>query len=155
MFCFVCPEGSMGQVMQRLRLNWLGGKASSKTVRTFRVVAALAVVWWIVRFLSEWVSYKYTDDSGAWISNAFFTFFIVLTVLNLSFLVWSLIALTATRMHVREKYGIQGGLFQDCCCAFWCQCCAIAQLHRETGDYEKHHPVCCSVTGLPDGVEVV
>jgi Cys-rich protein (TIGR01571 family) len=155
MFCFIRPEGSMGQVMQRLKLNCVGGKASSKRVRTFWAVSALAVVWWIVRFLTEWVSYKYEDGNGFWTSNTFYTFFIVLIVLDLCFLVWSLIVLTATRRHVRKMYGIRGGVFQDCCCAFWCHCCTIAQLHRETGDYENHRPVCCTVTGLPDGVDVV
>jgi Cys-rich protein (TIGR01571 family) len=161
-------EGSMGQVMHRLKLNWLGGPAGHlKTIRTFQIVATLAVLYWITRSLFTWV-YTLGKQGGTWMSN--FTtdngsittggiflmmFFIGLTVFNLFFLIWSLCALTRTRMHVREKYGIRGSACGDFCCALWCRCCTVAQIHRHTGQYETHASVCCSKTGLHHGVNVV
>jgi len=160
----VCA-GSMGQVMHRLRLDWTGKPTRmAKTIRTFQIVATLACLYWISQVLYSW---KYTNDM--WMSN--FTtadgqvttgggsflmiFFIAFTASNLFFLIWSLCALTRTRMNVRERYNIRGSACGDFCCAIWCRCCTVAQLHRHTGDYENHQSLCCSKTGLHEHINVV
>ena len=42
---------------------------------------------------------------------------------------------------------------EDCCCVFWCGCCTVSQLARQTADYDHIRAVCCSTTGLPSDVE--
>jgi Cys-rich protein (TIGR01571 family) len=37
---------------------------------------------------------------------------------------------TVYRVRIRQKYQIPGGEFEDCCCHFWCEPCAIAQEAR-------------------------
>lgn len=38
---------------------------------------------------------------------------------------------------------------EDCCMAFWCGCCSVAQLARQTTDYTREPAAaCCSSTGL-------
>ena len=64
------------------------------------------------------------------------------------------------RYVIRHKYEIpaqcctcdQDGVVDDCCCAFWCGCCATAQIARHeyaipaTGTVKYD---CCSATGEP------
>ncbi|OTB00360.1 hypothetical protein M426DRAFT_324399 [Hypoxylon sp. CI-4A] len=35
------------------------------------------------------------------------------------------------RTEMRERLGIKGSGFGDCCAAFWCHCCAVAQQDQE------------------------
>jgi len=37
---------------------------------------------------------------------------------------------TTFRTRLREKYAIPGSNFEDCCCHFWCTCCALTQESR-------------------------
>mmetsp|Transcript_2165 Transcript_2165/g.4726 ORF Transcript_2165/g.4726 Transcript_2165/m.4726 type:complete len:347 (+) Transcript_2165:169-1209(+) len=34
--------------------------------------------------------------------------------------------------------------WEDVCCAFWCQCCAVAQMARHTVDYNERRATCCN-----------
>jgi len=166
LWCSICCTNcSMGQVMHRLKLDWTGQPARmAKTIHTFQIVATLACLYWISQVLYSWM---YTNDT--WMSN--FTtadgqvttgggnflmiFFIGFTASNLFFLIWSLCALTRTRMNVRKRYNIRGSACGDFCCALWCRCCTVAQLHRHTGEYENHQSLCCSKTGLHEHINVV
>ncbi|KAF7522109.1 hypothetical protein G7054_g12254 [Neopestalotiopsis clavispora] len=35
------------------------------------------------------------------------------------------------RTEIRERFGIPGSSFGDCCTAFWCHCCAVIQQDNE------------------------
>lgn len=35
------------------------------------------------------------------------------------------------RTEIRERFGIPGSGFGDCCAAFWCQCCQVIQADNE------------------------
>eukprot|EP00804_Cyclotella_cryptica_P003079 CCRYP_006066-RA/>CCRYP_006066-RA protein AED:0.38 eAED:0.37 QI:0/0/0/1/0.33/0.25/4/0/192 len=62
-------------------------------------------------------------------------------------LIW---LLCKTHGHIRNKYKIPSAHgCEDCCCAFWCTCCTVAQMAWHTGDYETYQGMCCSETGLP------
>jgi Cys-rich protein (TIGR01571 family) len=54
------------------------------------------------------------------------------------------------RHHIRKKYSIPGGHCQDCCCAFFCSSCSIAQMMRHTADYDIYVSKCCTETGVPN-----
>jgi hypothetical protein len=36
----------------------------------------------------------------------------------------------------------------DCCCAFWCDCCVVIQLARHTHDHRDYPYQLCTTTGL-------
>jgi hypothetical protein len=67
------------------------------------------------------------------------------------FAMYLLLMLIRTRAYVRERYGIPeqscAGC-EDCCCAFWCGCCATLQIARHTADCDAHSAACCTETGL-------
>jgi PLAC8 family len=92
--------------------------------------------------------------------------------INLLFGLYTLFILTKLRFHVRRRYGIstynpfrtcrdapptvdqQDSTMacEDCCMAFWCGCCTVAQMARQTASYgmkDGATAVCCSATGLP------
>lgn len=78
--------------------------------------------------------------------------------INWIFGLYTLIVLTKLRRSIRRKYNIYSGaaldgLGEDICISFWCGCCSIAQMARQTQHY--HHDdeneamaSCCSPTGL-------
>ena len=91
--------------------------------------------------------------SGHWfcapgLSDAFYCLWVISFVAAIGYL----------RYVIRHKYDIpaqcctcdQDGVVDDCCCAFWCGCCATAQMARheylevETGIVRYD---CCSATG--------
>ena len=43
---------------------------------------------------------------------------------------------------------------EDLGCATMCLPCTVAQMSRHTANYDAYEAVCCSKTGLPDGVRV-
>ena len=154
--------------MHRLKLDWTGQPARmAKTIHTFQIVATLACLYYISQVIYSLYSWMYTNDT--WMSNfttadlqvttgagnSLMIFFIGFMASNLFFLIWSLCALTRTRMNVRERYNIRGSACGDFCCALWCRCCTVAQLHRHTGEYENHQSLCCSKTGLHEHINVV
>mmetsp|Transcript_43821 Transcript_43821/g.106263 ORF Transcript_43821/g.106263 Transcript_43821/m.106263 type:complete len:276 (+) Transcript_43821:290-1117(+) len=80
---------------------------------------------------------------------------------------YTLVVMIRLRRAVRTAYripprGCCGGpsgdcgdvcAVEDCCCVFWCTCCTVSQLARQTADYDHIRAVCCSTTGLPSDVE--
>eukprot|EP00529_Nitzschia_sp_RCC80_P027120 CAMPEP_0113468834 /NCGR_PEP_ID=MMETSP0014_2-20120614/15571_1 /TAXON_ID=2857 /ORGANISM="Nitzschia sp." /LENGTH=280 /DNA_ID=CAMNT_0000361259 /DNA_START=222 /DNA_END=1064 /DNA_ORIENTATION=+ /assembly_acc=CAM_ASM_000159 len=80
---------------------------------------------------------------------------------------YTLVVMIRLRRAVRTAYripprGCCGGpsgdcgdvcAVEDCCCVFWCTCCTVSQLARQTADYDRIRAVCCSTTGLPSDVE--
>ena len=86
----------------------------------------------------------------AGLSDAFYCLWVISFVAAIGYL----------RYVIRHKYDIpaqcctcdQDGVVDDCCCAFWCGCCATAQIARHeyaipaTGTVKYD---CCSATGEP------
>jgi Cys-rich protein (TIGR01571 family) len=73
--------------------------------------------------------------------------------LHVAFSIYVVILICQTRAHVRRTYAIPEASCrgcEDCCCAYWCSCCTVAQMARHTADYRKYHAACCSETGLGD-----
>ena len=86
----------------------------------------------------------------AGLSDAFYCLWVISFVAAIGYL----------RYVIRHKYDIppqcrtcdEEGVCDDCCCAFWCGCCATAQIARHeyaipaTGTVKYD---CCSATGEP------
>jgi Cys-rich protein (TIGR01571 family) len=65
---------------------------------------------------------------------------------------YTLVVLTRLRRAVRQRYGILSaaafdGFGEDFCISFWCGCCSVAQMARQTCD-DDDVAACCTTTGL-------
>lgn len=137
---------AMGQLMQRLRLNWLGEPGpEAATKNTFKVVLTLVICYTIFTVCLE-VSEASTGyyNVPAWIPTLRFLGGILFTI-------YSIYALMKLRENVRAKYSIPEenckGM-EDLCCSMWCSCCVVSQIARHTGEYETYKGSCCSETGM-------
>merc|ERR1712071_96761 len=63
-----------------------------------------------------------------------------------------LVFVVKTRGIVRQRYNIAGSSLGDCCISWWCSCCAIAQLARQTSEYEVNTGDIFSNTGNTIGI---
>lgn len=139
--------------MMRLRLNWLGEPGPLvSTKNTFLVVCVLVLSYIVFSTMLEIYSMPYDLSTVP-------TFVPVLrSVGSVLFSVWALYSLCKTRMNTRARYSIPEERCvgcEDCCCAFFCTCCTVAQLARHTGDYERYSGVWCTDTGHPIGSPLV
>jgi hypothetical protein len=143
---FFCTPVVLAQVMMRLKLNFLGCRASGGTLyqQTF---------WWVVAF---WVIFLVL----------FFALVVREVALFVVICIWTIyftIVSTNVRSTVRRKYSINpdcsdccDGVLDDCCISFWCSCCSTIQMIRQTHDMSKYPYQCCTKTGLNgDAPEVV
>jgi len=140
----------MGQVMQRLRLDWLGRQATELQAKsTFKVVLTLVTAYILFSYFLDYMApefiYREVGQPPVWV--------IVLKWIGaILFISWSVYALMMTRAFVRVKYQIPEEKCHGCedlCCSLWCSCCTVAQIARHTGEYDTYRSVCCSKTGLP------
>jgi Cys-rich protein (TIGR01571 family) len=72
-------------------------------------------------------------------------------VIGLTFYVFVLYCIIKTRARIRRVYDIDEKCCygcEDCCYAYWCPCCTVAQMGRHTADYRTYKADCCSETGL-------
>ena len=78
-------------------------------------------------------------------------------LVNLFMYVFTVFVAQSTRSSVREKFMIREERcydLEDVMCASLCLPCTVAQMSRHTANYDDYEAVCCSKTGLPDGVKV-
>ena len=160
--------------------NWIGGAGNPPaTSNTFMMVCIIFIVYcvlWIILYSvmvssatcsTQTVYNGYTDDyyqttvcTGG---STYSAMSALLSIMNIAFSVYFLVAMCQTRKTIREKYNIPPsscGDCDDCCCTFWCSCCAINQMARHTNDYNAYPVECCSgacfnKTGQPAGAPVI
>jgi Cys-rich protein (TIGR01571 family) len=78
-------------------------------------------------------------------------------LVNLFMYAFAVFVVQSTRSSIREKFMIQEERcydLEDVVCASTCLPCTVAQMARHTANYNDYEAVCCSKTGLPDGVKV-
>ncbi|KAL7441455.1 hypothetical protein ACHAXM_011502 [Skeletonema potamos] len=147
-FCFT--QVGMGQLMQRLRLNWLGQAGDDESARiSFKVVLCLVVcytVFTICLEIAEAANYYY--NIPAYIPVLKF-------IGGLLFTIYSIISLMRVRESVRAKYSIPENTrfagCEDVVYSACCSCCVVAQIARHTGEYETYKGSFCSETGMVAG----
>lgn len=147
MWATFCTEIAMGQVMQRMRLSWLGNRINDeRSLSTYRTVFTLVVCYFIFSLsLSSAIKNEFGDGNPVLVISKFGG--------DLLFVAWSIYALYKTRQNVREEFSIPEERCvgcEDCMCATFCGCCVVAQMARHTGDYDTYPTNFCSETGLPD-----
>eukprot|EP00545_Synedropsis_sp_CCMP1620_P001124 CAMPEP_0119015798 /NCGR_PEP_ID=MMETSP1176-20130426/11641_1 /TAXON_ID=265551 /ORGANISM="Synedropsis recta cf, Strain CCMP1620" /LENGTH=295 /DNA_ID=CAMNT_0006969119 /DNA_START=92 /DNA_END=979 /DNA_ORIENTATION=+ len=168
-----CTPIALAQVMTRQRLNWMGTPGSVKQVAsTFKIMVGIFVLYVIISqvlnimFTSLYPQYQgfdadnYETTQAMWESAPTGAIIIhyIEEIMELCFCVYIVIATCRARRSVREQYEIPehscSGC-EDCCCAFWCQCCVTMQMMRHTADYDTYPGSCCTDTGLPSYVQTV
>ena len=158
-FMWACcvPQILMAQVLTRLKMNlWAEPAPENEYKVTFRRMLILVRLYWIISGIlappgpefeaQEDGTMKVTrTDSSLWqrcVHN------LIISMFSL----YSLILLIKLRIAVRRRGAIPekycAGM-EDCCCAFWCGCCTVAQIARQTADFDERRALCCSPTGLP------
>lgn len=113
-----CPLILLGQVMTRLKLDFLARPTSSEDQlsQTFSIMVAFTVIYMLCGILFptfSMVLYAYEV-------------FIIITVMNV-------------RKYIRVRDGIPESHCQGCedlCCGLWCGCCSASQMARQTTDYD-------------------
>lgn len=133
-----CPLILLGQVMTRLKLDWLAKPASDADFKqTFSTMACIFAVYAVVSLLFSPVD----PDEPSPIYN----------LVNFIYGVFLLVIMTQVRKIVRAKYEIPEERCigcEDLCCAFWCSCCTVAQLARQTADYDSEEAAFFTNDGL-------
>ena len=112
--------------MTRLKLDWLARPASDADFKqTFKIMSSIFVIYAVVStFLSPVDPEEPTP---------------IYSLINFIYGVFLLVITTQVRKIVRERYHIPEQRCigcEDFCCAFWCSCCTLSQLARQTADYD-------------------
>eukprot|EP00568_Trieres_chinensis_P007077 CAMPEP_0183308410 /NCGR_PEP_ID=MMETSP0160_2-20130417/21828_1 /TAXON_ID=2839 ORGANISM="Odontella Sinensis, Strain Grunow 1884" /NCGR_SAMPLE_ID=MMETSP0160_2 /ASSEMBLY_ACC=CAM_ASM_000250 /LENGTH=211 /DNA_ID=CAMNT_0025472251 /DNA_START=109 /DNA_END=744 /DNA_ORIENTATION=+ len=159
-----CPTPLMGQVLTRMKMNWLGSDASGsgEWKQTFKkvlfLVIAVCVYDAVVAPIGNPVVKLDENDEIVVVKEANPTVAFLNSVVGLAFFLYTLVVLMKLRAAVRARYQIPEKRChgcEDCCLSFWCTCCTVAQLARHTADYDEEGGACCSETGLPGGVSAM
>jgi Cys-rich protein (TIGR01571 family) len=149
-----CPELLLSQLLTRLNMTWLAER-EERSSPTFRRITFLFIALYLVdKLLSPPLSELKLDGRGGVSyepspSTMFKELF--LFCLSIPMSIYSFIVLIKLRAAVRNKNGIRTGMFghlEDFWCVCCCHCCIIAQMARQTADYEQEPASCCSKNGL-------
>lgn len=152
-----CPGILIGQVMQRLKLTWLANKGGTPTQtastfkRLFFITIFMLLLNWVISWLPWMAPSVFYKDANGLPSGPYFYVSIAEQVIDGAFTLFILILVCKTRMHIRKRYNIAEKYChgcEDCCCAYWCTCCTVAQMARHTGDYDTYAARCCTKTGM-------
>mmetsp|Transcript_15227 Transcript_15227/g.35234 ORF Transcript_15227/g.35234 Transcript_15227/m.35234 type:complete len:268 (-) Transcript_15227:174-977(-) len=149
-----CRLALLGQVQNRLRLNWLGERANPGDQSPFKVLLGISIFAMVWSQLFSSLLKGYIDPStGLPIEGSpYWAIYAVNLAFSCAVGIFSIYVILKTRQHIRESSGIPEESCQgceDCCCAFWCGCCTVTQMARQTAEYETYVAQCCSETGLP------
>jgi len=157
-FCnaLFCPQVLTAQVMNRMRLNWLGQETTDiERKSTFKKIVSIVVFYFFLRTITAPPPNR---DEEEIYSNRIHFVIMLYNFNNLWFSLYSLYIIVCTRRAVRKRYEIQEENCigcEDLACAFFCGCCTTAQLARQTTDYETHSAFCCTDNGLPQTFPVL
>lgn len=148
---FFAPIFALGQVMTRLKLNWIGMPSDDDgTKYIFSRIGTIVVVWLALNLsaislcIFAWTYVHY------YIEALSFT----LAMSNLWFYGFCVFATGNTRRYIRDIYNIKDGAgLSDYMLAAAYMPFTIAQMGRHTADYNSLQARMCSTTGLMEGAD--
>jgi hypothetical protein len=141
-----CTFIPIGQLMQRLKLNFNGDQGNYKMTCT--IWACL----WVVFVTSIIIAIALTEYT-------LFLFF--------ALSIYAIYALVKTRYYMRRRYNIPSccsrckpkeecnGCCNDCCCVMWCLPCVTCQMLKHTHDEDRYSYALWSTTGLPKSAPMI
>lgn len=151
--CF-CGLVLLGQVMTRLKMNWMAQPAPPEEVKnTFRNMVIVTVVMFVTMSMTapkfdvdaddEFGNPTVVQEDPSFMNN----------LLRLIYLVYSVYVTMKVRKAVRERDSIptaRCGNFEDVLCAYFCGCCTFSQMARQTANYDDEE----AAFFTPDGLSV-
>jgi len=161
-----CPQLLMAQILTRMKMSWLGEEniPDHEWRRTFRRMLVIVCLYWgFTSLVAPPTPILLSDPATGNVlvappqSTQPPINYILYRVLFWSFSLFTVLLMTRLRRAVRRRYeiplqsssvlGVVSPL-EDFCVSFWCGCCAVAQMSRQTADYDRQPAACCSATGL-------
>jgi len=149
-----CPLIGLGQIQQRTSLDFLGRPRFGDEGISNRVMMLVVVVFWAATNVGIFAACNLKWFNGMELSMADASAIVLINVAMFGFVVF---VTQSTRSSLREKFMIREERcfdLEDLCCATMCLSCTVCQMARHTANYDDYEAVCCSKTGLPDGVRV-
>lgn len=157
----------MAQVLTRHRMDWRGQEnvPDAEWLRTYRrVLLIVSLYWGLSALLAPPPPLLLSDPATGNVLVAppvqqqppllQFLYRLVFW----SFAIYTTVVLARLRRVVRRQSGIFsfrvspfweiGAPLEDLCLSFWCGCCTVAQVARQTCDYERERASYCSNNGL-------
>lgn len=163
----LCPQLLMAQVLTRLRMNYWGQEnvPDAEWRRTYRRVLLIVSIYWGFSglfcpppplLLSDPATGNVLVAPPMQQQPPLHQF--LYRLVFWSFVIYSTVVLARLRRAVRRQSEISpfrvlafwgiGTSLEDLCLSFWCGCCTVAQVARQTCDYEREGATCCSNNGL-------
>lgn len=147
-----CPLIALGQIQTRIELDFLGRPLfGSTSVSNQFMMASLVTVWGLTN-VGLFVACNLKWSHGLELSVADIVAIALMNGVMIAFLVF---VTQSTRNSLREKFMIREERcsdLEDICLSLACLPCTVGQMARHTANYDEYEAVCCSNTGLPDGV---
>jgi Cys-rich protein (TIGR01571 family) len=154
-----------GQVINRLQFTWtaIPARNAAESARAFAILFYITVAHWMmiaVLEISIFTLYPKPEESDEYVPIDDYPkpeglLLVIIKFYNLlkwAYFIVIIFIVFSLRKSVRAKFGIPGSSFEDCCCAFWCNCLVVGQMLRHTTDYEVYPSQLCSSTGLSSKV---
>jgi len=164
---WLCPLILLGQIMVRLKLTFLGNEIpynsnggsaimNAQSGSTFKILAGITISRFVItQTISIITNALLLGESTYEEAQRDHQMIALLTgityTINIAYAIFLMYLIAITRYRIRSRYGIPEQNCrgcEDCCCAFWCHCCAVSQMARHTADYDNYAAKCCSETGL-------
>ena len=147
---------SLGQITHRLQLDFLGRPRFPGTEQRYtnRFIMLFVTGSWTLLNVALIYAANYKWMRAMDITASDLTAFALVNITMYGFAVF---VAQSTRSSIREKFMIREERcydLEDVMCASTCLPCTVAQMARHTANYNDYEAVCCSKTGLPDGVKV-
>jgi Cys-rich protein (TIGR01571 family) len=149
-----CPLIALGQIQTRIDLDFLGRPRFGTDIVSNRLMMWIVITFWAFMNVGIFIACNVKWSRGMELSLADAGAFALVNVAMLGFVVF---VTQSTRNSLREKFVISEECcfdLEDLCCATLCLPCTVSQMSRHTANYDDYEAVCCSETGLPDGVRV-
>jgi Cys-rich protein (TIGR01571 family) len=148
------PLITLGQIQTRINLDFLGRERFGSEARSNRFMMVTVIAFWIATNIALFAACNWKWSRGMELS---FADGAAICLINLSMYAFTVFVTQATRSSLREKFMIREERcfdLEDLVCSAACLPCTICQMARHTANYDDYEAVCCSKTGLPDGVRV-
>jgi Cys-rich protein (TIGR01571 family) len=157
--CMACffPQLLMAQILTRLKRNlWGVPEPNGGYEKTFRHMVFLVLAYYIPSsLLKPPVPSTLKESHGHTITveNEHYPLWknILYNLVFYAYAVYTFVILVRLRATIRRQYEIPVryfGALEDGCCAFWLSCCTLAQLARQTANYQEKRALFCSNNGL-------
>jgi Cys-rich protein (TIGR01571 family) len=134
-----CPLILMGQIMTRLKLDWLAKDAPEAWKGTFRRMIYITIGYFILNMILSPVD---PQDPCSPMFN-------VVVFIYTLFMIY-LMAVVRRRIRQRDQIPEERCIgCEDVVCAAFCGCCTVSQMARQTADYDLDEGRFFTSDGLP------